>query len=194
MKTNLESEITIVKLWRQLYQTYTLLKRCEDGVIEEHGLTTEQFSVLGALDYFAVPMNITDLARWLERSTNSITMLVDRMVRVGLVKRTRDRVDRRVVKVAATSKGMNALKPATQASFVVIRDILLQLSDEDRNNLLGLLGATKYEILKCVDPGVDLEEVKKQESKQAANIKGWLKKYGSSSTSQAKRRSGKQKP
>jgi hypothetical protein len=50
MKTNLESEITIVKLWRQLYQTYALLKKCEGQVIEEHGLTTGQFSVLGALD------------------------------------------------------------------------------------------------------------------------------------------------
>jgi MarR family 2-MHQ and catechol resistance regulon transcriptional repressor len=194
MKTNLESEITIVKLWRQLYQTYALLKKCEDQVSEEHGLTTEQFSVLGALDYFHVPMNITDLARWLERSTNSITMLVDRMVRVGLVKRTRDRVDRRVVKVAPTSKGKNALKPVTRASFAVIRDILLQLSDGDRNTLLGLLGATKYEILKCVDPGVDIEKVKRQESKQAANIKKWLKEYGSSSGSQAKCQSGKKKP
>jgi hypothetical protein len=89
---------------------------------------------------------------------------------------------------------MNALKPATQASFAVIRDILLQLSDGDRNNLLGLLGATKYEILKCVDPGVDIEELKRQESKQAANIKKWLKEYGSSSTPQAKRQGGKKKP
>jgi hypothetical protein len=79
MKTNLESEIAIVKLWRQLYQTYTLLKQCEDRVIEEHGLTTEQFAVLGAMDYFAGPMNITDIAHWLERSTNSVTMLVLRL-------------------------------------------------------------------------------------------------------------------
>jgi DNA-binding MarR family transcriptional regulator len=105
MKTSIESEITIVKLWRQLYQTYTLLKQCEDRVIEEHGLTTEQFAVLGAMDYFVGPMNITDLARWLERSTNSITMLVDRMVKAGLVRRVRSKRDRRVVSVTFTSKG-----------------------------------------------------------------------------------------
>ena len=194
MKTNVESEITIVKLWRQLYQTYALLKQCEDQVIEEHGLTTEQFAVVGALDYFVVPMNITAIAQWLERNTNSITMLVDRMVKAGLVKRTRDRVDRRVVKVTATSEGKNALKPATQASFAVIRNILLQLPGEDRSNLLGLLGETKYEILKYLNPGADIEEVKKQESKQAANIKKWLNEYGVSSTSQAKCQTAKKKP
>ena len=193
MKTNLESEIAIVKLWRQLYQTYTLLKQCEDRVIEEHGLTTEQFAVLGAMDYFAGPMNITDIAHWLERSTNSITMLVDRMVKAGLVRRVRSKSDRRVVRVTFTSKGKNAIKPATQASFEVIRKILSQLPYEDRNNLLGLLGATKYEILKYLNPGVDIEEVKREELKQAANVKEWLNEYGLSSSPQAKRQVGKKK-
>jgi len=193
MKTNLESEIAIVKLWRQLYQTYTLLKQCEDRVIEEHGLTTEQFAVLGAMDYFVGPMNITDIAHWLERSTNSITMLVDRMVKAGLVRRVRSKSDRRVVRVTFTSKGKSAIKPATQASFQVIRKILLQLSSEDRNNLLGLLRATKYEILKYLDPGLDIEQVKRKESKQAANVKQWLNEYGLSSTPQAKRQGGKKK-
>jgi DNA-binding MarR family transcriptional regulator len=194
MKTNLESEISIVKLWRQLYQTYTLLKQCEDRVIEEHGLTTEQFAVLGAMDYFEGPMNITDLARWLERSTNSVTMLVDRMVKAGLVRRVRSKSDRRVVRVTFTSKGKNAIKPATQASFEVIRKILSQLSYEDRNALLSLLGTMKYEILKYLNPGVDIEEVKREELKQAANVKEWLNEYGFLSTPEAKRRgSGKRK-
>ena len=193
MKTNLESEIGIVKLWRQLYQTYTLLKQCEDQVIGEHGLTTEQFSVLGAMDYFGGTMNMTDLAHWLERSPNSISMLVDRMVKAGLVRRTRDKRDRRVVYVTFNTKTKNALKPATQASFQVIRKILLQLSYDDRNNLLGLLGATKYGILKYLNPGVDIETVKREEAKQAANIKKWLNEYGLSSTPQAKPHAGKKK-
>jgi len=193
MKTNLESEIAIVKLWRQLYQTYTLLKQCEDRVIEEHGLTTEQFAVLGAMDYFAGPLNITDIAQWLERSTNSITMLVDRMVKAGLVRRVRSKSDRRVVRVTFTSKGKNAIRPATQASFEVIRKILLQLPYEDRNNLLGLLGTTKYEILKYLNPRVDIEKVKREELKQAANVKEWLNEYGLPSTPQAKRQIGKKK-
>jgi DNA-binding MarR family transcriptional regulator len=190
MKTNLESEITIVKLWRQLYQTYTLLKQCEDRVIEQHGLTTEQFAVLGAMDYFVGPMNITDIAQWLERSTNSITMLVDRMVKAGLVRRVRSKRDRRIVRVTFTSKGKNAIKPATQASFGVIREILLQLSYEDRNALLSLLGATKYEILKYLNPGVDIEEVKREELNQAANVKEWLSEYGLPSTPKAKHQGG----
>jgi hypothetical protein len=40
---------------------------------------------------------------------------------------------------------------------------------------------------------VDIEEVKRQESKQAANIKKWLNEYGLSSTPQAKRQADKKK-
>ena len=191
MKTNLESEIAVLKLWRQVYQTYTLLKKCEDQIFAEYGLTTEQYSVLGAIDYLDGPTKVTDIARWLERSTNSISMIVDRMVKAGLVRRIRDRNDRRVVHVVNTSKGENALKPAAQASFKVIRKILLQLPYEDRSTLLSLLETMKYEILKYLNPGVDIEEVKRNELEQAANVKEWLNEYGLPSTPQVKRQGGR---
>jgi len=178
-------------LWRQVYQTYTLLKKCEDQIIEEYGLTTEQFAVLGAIDYFAGPTNVTDIAQWLERSTNSISMIVDRMVKAGLVRRVRSTRDRRVVRVVNTSKGKNALKPATQASFEVIRKILLSLAYEDRINLLSLLGTIKYEIIQYLNPGVDIQAVKREELEQAANVKEWLNEYGLSSTPETKRQGGK---
>jgi len=190
MKTNLESEITIVRLWRQVYQTYTLLKKCEDQILEEYGLTTEQYAVLGTIDYFVGPTKVTDIAQWLERSTNSISMIVDRMVKAGLVRRVRSTADHRVVRVVNTSKGENALKPATRASLEAIRKILLSLSYEDRSTLISLLGTIKYEILKYLNPGVDIKEVKRKELEQAANVKEWLNEYGLSSTPQVKRQGG----
>jgi len=193
MKTNLKSEIDILKLWRQLHQTHALLKRCEDQIFYEYGLTTEQFSVLVTIDYFTGPTKVTDIANWLERSTNSISMIVDRMVKAGLVRRIRDRSDRRVVHVVNTSKGENAFKPATKGSFEIIRKILLQLSYEDRSTLLSLLGTMKYEILKYLNPGVDIEEVKRNELEQAANVKEWLNEYGLPSTPQVKRQGGEKR-
>jgi DNA-binding MarR family transcriptional regulator len=59
----------------------------------------------------------TDLASILERSPNSISMLVDRMVKAGLVRRTRDKKDRRVVFVSMTDKGMQAVDPAAPAGW-----------------------------------------------------------------------------
>jgi DNA-binding MarR family transcriptional regulator len=193
MTVNFESEILILRLWRQVYQTYTVLKKCEDQTIEEYGLTTEQFAVLGAIDYFGGPVKVTDIARWLERSTNSISMIVDRMVKVGLVRRVRSTGDRRVVHVVNTSKGKAALKPATLASLEHIRKILSALSHEEKSTLLSLLGAVKYETLRCLNPGMDIEKIKRNELKQAANVKKWLSEYGLPSAPQAKRRGGEKR-
>jgi DNA-binding MarR family transcriptional regulator len=194
MKTIFEAESTVLKLWRQVYQTYTLLKQCEDQIFEEYGLTTEQYGVLVAIGYFGGPTKVTDIARWLERSTNSVSMIVDRMVKAGLVRRVRSTGDRRVVHVVNTSKGKTALKPASRASLEDIRKILLPISHEDRSTLLSLLGVLKYEILKYLDPEVDIKEVKRKELEQAANLKKWLSEYGLlPSTPQAKRQGGEKK-
>jgi DNA-binding MarR family transcriptional regulator len=187
MKKDLEPEAIALRLWRQLYQTYTLLKQAEDVVFEEHGLTTEQYAVLVSISYIGEPARVTDIARWLERSTNSISMIVDRMVKAGLARRARDKRDRRVVYVSKTSKAESRLTPATMASFESVRKILSPMPHEDRLTLLNLLGEVKYEILKYLKPGVDIEKIKSEELKQTANVGKWLSKYGRRSPPVVKR-------
>ena len=193
MTANVGPLVPVLKSWREVYQTYNLLKQCQDKILEEHGLTSEQFGVIAVVNYLGGPANITDIAQWLARSTNSISMLVDRMVKAGLVKRTRDRRDRRVVYVAVTSKAQAAFKPAYMAVLEFVRKIFQSLSHEDENTLLGLLGTVKYEILKYSNPGVDIKEVKRIELKQVDNTMRWLNECGLLSGSEAKRQSGKKK-
>jgi DNA-binding MarR family transcriptional regulator len=190
MKKKLGAEELGLRLWRQIYQTYTLLKQCEDGIFEAHGLTTEQYAVLVSIAYLGEPARISDIARWLERSTNSISMIVDRMVKAGLVRRARDKRDRRVVYVSKTSKAESRLEPATVSSFENIQKILSPMPHKNRVALLDLLGGVKYEIFKCLNPGVDIEKVKREELKQAANIGKWLAQYGKAPTPKARRQAG----
>jgi DNA-binding MarR family transcriptional regulator len=194
MKTNLESVELTLRLWRLTYQTYTLLKKSEDQVFEKHGLTTEQYSVLSAIDYFGGPTKVTDIARWLERSTNSVSMIVDRMVKAGLVKRVRDRRDRRVVNVSITNKAENALKPAILAGWEFIQKITSPLAYEDMHTFIKLHDTLRYEILKYLNPGTNIEELARNEDEQHANLMERLVQYASPSTPEAKRQgSGKGK-
>jgi MarR family 2-MHQ and catechol resistance regulon transcriptional repressor len=174
MIANVGPSVAVLKSWRQIYQTDNLLRQCQDQICGEYGLTVEQYAVLIVLNYAGGSARITDIARWLIRSTNSITMIVDRMLKAGLVKRTRDRVDRRVVKVTATSKGNTAVKQAHVAILEFVHKIFQPLSYEDANTLSDLLGTVKYEILKYSNPGLDIKEVKKIESKQIGSIVRWL--------------------
>jgi DNA-binding MarR family transcriptional regulator len=190
---NYESENLTWKFWRLMYQTYTLMKRCEDQIFGEHGLTTEQYAVLVTIKYLGEPLRISDVARWLERSTNSISMIVDRMVKAGLLRRTRGGGDRREVYVSITSKGNEALKPATLGGAEFIQKILSPLSYDDRHIFVSQLETLKYEILGYLNPGVDMKEMRKNEPERETNLRKWLLQYASSSTPEAKCQGGKKK-
>ena len=171
---NVGSSLAVLKSWRQIYQTDNLLRQCQNQICAEYGLTVEQYAVLMVLNYAGGSARVTDIAQWLIRSTNSISMIVDRMVKAGLLKRTRDRADRRVVNVTATSKGNAAVKQAHMAVLEFVRKVFQPLSNEDENTLFGLLSTVKYEILKYSNPVLDIKEAKRIESKQIDSIVRWL--------------------
>jgi len=193
MPANSESEKLTLRLWRQVYQTYNLLKQSQDQILEEYGLTAEQYGLLTVIDYLGGPTRITDVAQWLERSANSVSMIVDRMVKAGLVRRTRDRKDRRVVWVTATSKAEAALKPSNVAILEFVQKIFQPLSHKDKSTLIDLLGTPKYEIQKYLNPGVDINELKRAELVQPSDLEKWLKKHRLPSAPQSKRQAGKTK-
>ena len=174
--TNHGFEEQSVMLWRMVYLTYTRFKNGMDRTLSEHGLTMEQYLLLVDLKTNDAPMNITDLARLLERSTNSISMLVDRMVKAGLLRRVRDRRDRRVVNVSLTSKAENALEPANPAVWEFMQLGMSSLSSKDKGTLANLCKPINYKLLEYLNPGADVEGMLTRDSKQRAYaLKQWRK-------------------
>jgi DNA-binding MarR family transcriptional regulator len=190
MTMNLESANLILRLWFLLHRDYALLRGCEDQIYGEKGLTMEQYATLVAIKYLDNPVRPTDVARWIGRSPNSVSMIIDRMVKAGLVRRERDRRDRRVVRLIISSKAENALKPATQAGWEFIQKIMSPLSDEDRHTLARLLETLRYQTMAYLNPGEDIQEMVINDDKSHINLRGRLVKRGLTSTAQAKRRGG----
>jgi len=194
MTTNHEPENLSVTLWRMLYQTYTRFKNGVDRTLSEYGLTMEQYLVLVTIKYHDQPVRITDIASGLERSTNSVSMIVDRMVKASLLRRVRDRSDRRVVNVFLTSKAENAIKPANPAFWEFMQQGMSPLSYKDKRAFTGLLKPINYKLLEYLNPGADVEGMLKSDSRQFDyQMKQWYKQLWLA-TPQAKRSSrGKRK-
>jgi len=152
-------------VWVLLRQAYNLILKCEDRVFSEYKLTTEQHAVLMAINNISGPVRITDIARWLDRSVNSISMIIDRMVKAGLVRRVRDRKDRRTVFVTVTSKAEKAYVPASVAGWDLIQEILSPLSDEDKRTLIRLLETLRDKTYDYLESGAVAEEVRINEDK-----------------------------
>ena len=152
-------------VWVLLRQAYNLILKCEDRVFSEYNLTTEQHAVLMVIKQISGPVRITDIARWLDRSVNSISMIIDRMVKAGLVRRVRDRKDRRTVFVTITSKAEKAYVPASVAGWDLIQEILSPLSDEDKRTLIRLLETLRDKTYDYLEAGEVAEEVRINEDK-----------------------------
>ncbi|MFO7772374.1 MAG: MarR family transcriptional regulator [Dehalococcoidia bacterium] len=148
MTEDLKRKRLNVRAFMSLQQTRDLLLRCEDQVVHEFGITAEQYSVLVAMKGLDDPVKVTDVARWLGRKVNSVSMLVDRMVNAGLVTRKRDLPDRRAVRLGMTSKGRKACERATPAVSRLIAEVFSLLSPEDTDALVNLLEALRGKALR----------------------------------------------
>src|SRR4030043_1726097 len=161
MAVNSEQGSTVLRLWLLLRRVGDQLGLCEDWVHSKYGLSTEQFGVLASIKSRG-PLKPSDLASMLERSPNSVSMLVDRMVKAGLVKRTRDRKDRRTVFVSMTDKGKEAVRPAVPAGWEFIHKVLSALSDDDQRALADMLETLKCEFQSYLNPETDRAEIIKK--------------------------------
>jgi DNA-binding MarR family transcriptional regulator len=190
MTTNFEEDGNLIlKLWYMSHRTRALFKMCEDQIFGEYNLTMEQYSVLAAIKHIGGTARPTDIARWLGRSPNSISMIVDRMMKAGLIRRGRDRRDRRVVNVSITSKGERALKPATLAGWDFIQKITSPLAYKDKHTFIRLHDTLRCEMLGYLNPGINVEELARNEDEQHTNLMERLIQYASPSTTEAKRQS-----
>jgi MarR family 2-MHQ and catechol resistance regulon transcriptional repressor len=158
MTVNSESENTVLRIWLLLRRVGDTLALCQDSVYGKYGLTTEQFGILASLKSRG-PLRPSDLSQILERTPNSISMLIDRMVKSGLVRRTRDRKDRRTVTVSLTGKGDAAVEPAVPAGWEFIHQILSSLSLNDQRSFADMLETVKCELTGYLNPDMDKAEI-----------------------------------
>lgn len=152
------------RIGRMIYQTYTRLANCLDQIFTKHGLTMERYLVLLAIKNHDQPARIVDIARWGERQTNSVSNIVDRMVKAGLLRRARGRTDRRAVHVFITPKGEDALKPANLAAVSFYQQIMSPLSLEDGRTFTTLFRTINYKLLEYLNPGADIDGILKTDS------------------------------
>ena len=160
MAVKSEQGSTILRLWLLLPRVGDAFNLCHDLVFSKYGITNEQFRVLACIKSRG-PLRPVDIAALLERGPNTISQLVDRMVKAGLVRRTRDRKDRRAVFVNMTDKGKEAIEPAVPAGWEFIHKVLSRLSYDDQRALADMLETLKCEFNSCLNPEMDLAEISK---------------------------------
>jgi DNA-binding MarR family transcriptional regulator len=125
--------------WILLRHTYYSIFKCEDDLSPKTGLTSKQVAVLMAIKQAPDPVTQTDVANWQDRDATSITSIIDRMSKDGLVKRLKDLKDRRSVHLVITPKGEKILGQAREPTGQLMMDIMSCLTDKETQTLIKLL-------------------------------------------------------
>ena len=109
-----------------------LKARHMEGLAPSHG------EILGALVWKG-PMSMTDIARFIEKDKSTVTALVDKLIRLGYVKKSKHGADARVSLISLTERGA-ALKTEILGIGRDLRARSYQgISDEEGDMLIRLL-------------------------------------------------------
>ncbi|MEV0661557.1 MarR family winged helix-turn-helix transcriptional regulator [Actinomadura luteofluorescens] len=118
----------------------------------EHGLTSQQGQLLCVL--MARPYGMSELGATLRLAKSSLTGLVDRTERNGLVRREPDPQDTRAVRVSLTPRGSRLADEFYTETCRRIEELPNGLSRAERDTLADLLGRV---VLENEVPAVFLE-------------------------------------
>ena len=128
----------------QSLNTYTKLMRAAESVtgrvhrvLAAPKLTISQFGVLEALLHKG-PLCQKDIAAKILKSTGNITLVIDNLEKLGLVKRVRDSGDRRYLTVHLTETGAALIaKVFTDVESAIVAEFASLTEDEQK--ILGSL-------------------------------------------------------
>jgi MarR family transcriptional regulator, lower aerobic nicotinate degradation pathway regulator len=138
------------------------------GILErrarEQGLSVIQIRLLGVLRDRTPTMN--ELARLLGLDKSSVTGLVDRAERRGLVARVASTADRRSVLVSLTGQGRSIVSAGAARFSADISLLLEHLPPPDRDALSRLI--SRLLVAHAADHGIDLFATLKTEDIQPA--------------------------
>ena len=136
-------------LYLLLYLTHAALFDARYQEIKGFGLTSMELALLTVVDGLGDKATPAEIARWMMRRRPTVTGLLDRMERNGLVRRSAYRGSRKLKMVTMTEKGRRALEKANEKD--IWKSIIGAMPDEEYRQLWSLLEKLKDAALACAD-------------------------------------------
>ena len=128
----------VEELTRLLIEFYEKFSSWEHSVVKGKGITLPQMhtiEILGA----SGNLRMKELAEKMGVTTGSLTVLVDRLEKKGLVERTPHEEDRRSIRVSLTDKGMIHFQEHHNFHTRLTQEITGPLSPDEIQNMINLL-------------------------------------------------------
>jgi DNA-binding MarR family transcriptional regulator len=134
------------KLWVLLSQAADATLRARQKELDRYGISAAEATVLFVIQAIGERATPAVITRWLLREPHTVTELLNRMEKKGLVTKTKDLERKNLVRVSITEKGRQAYQQSTKRKS--IHKVLSSLSQEERQQLMASLAKLRNKALK----------------------------------------------
>jgi MarR family transcriptional regulator, organic hydroperoxide resistance regulator len=141
-------------LWVLLRQVRDAMMKARDKELEKHGMSSIQAAVLFNIYSIGSEATPAEISRRLVREPHSVSGLLNRMEKHGLIKRVKDMPKRNMVRVILTEKGERAYQLTMKR--VTMHEIMKVLTEDERKALWGPLQKLRDRSLKIAGIGHEL--------------------------------------
>ena len=131
---NIELDEIHSRLIFRLFQTSNVMHRSGTLALNSVGVTSQQWSVLGALSRPKVEegMTVNDMCRYLMVSRQNLSIMLNRLEAAGYVMRAQDKQDQRSKRIMLTVSGREALNEINRLMQVFFEKVMKGLSRDEQ--------------------------------------------------------------
>jgi len=130
-----------------LRQTWIIVNRAIETRLGRIGLTPEKFAVIWICRDHPGPLTPAEISRLMDREPQSITGVLNRLEREGLVKRIVKRKGRPFTEIKLTAKGENLCAPGIEICKRLIQGLTSDLPPSEREGFHKTLKVMRQRML-----------------------------------------------
>ena len=143
---NFQSTDEDFEMWWLILSMRRAMHKARARELSQYGITGEEAAVLFVVQAVGCRATPAEISRWLLRESHSISGLIQRMEKEGLVKKVKDLDRKNLVRVVMTEKGQQAYYQSTKRDSV--HRIISSISKEERQHLRATLERLRDKALK----------------------------------------------
>jgi DNA-binding MarR family transcriptional regulator len=137
------------RLWVLLNQVRDAVLRARQKELNQYNISASQAAVLLVIEAIGPKATPAEISRRVFRKPHSVSGILSRMEKKGLVRRLKDLDRKNLIRVVLTEKGREAYYQSTKQES--IRQIVSSLSEEERQQLTSCLHTLRDKALGFLD-------------------------------------------
>ena len=131
-----------------LEQACHMAQETRDRELTRFGITGEQAAVLFAVKAIGDKATPAEISRWVLRESQSVSAILSRMEKAGLIVRVKDLERKNMVRIAMTEKGERAYRESMKRKSS--QKLLSPLSETERQELRSYLERVRNRALRVL--------------------------------------------